>query len=53
MGFEPTTYSLGSCHSTTELCPQRPGFVSFTPVFRQVRSVLVPRIFLMRGWNRG
>ena len=23
MGFEPTTYSLGSCHSTTELCPQR------------------------------
>ena len=22
MGFEPTTYSMGSCHSTTELCPQ-------------------------------
>lgn len=23
MGVEPTTYSLGSCHSTTELRPQR------------------------------
>src|SRR5262249_36212911 len=22
IGFEPTTYSLGSCHSTTELRPQ-------------------------------
>ncbi len=23
MGIEPTTYSLGSCRSTTELRPQR------------------------------
>lgn len=28
MGFEPTTYSMGSCHSTTELCPRRLGIVS-------------------------
>lgn len=30
MGFEPTTYSMGSCHSTTELYPQRGDIVSLS-----------------------
>ena len=29
MGIEPTTYSLGSCRSTTELRPQRCPFPTF------------------------
>ena len=28
MGFEPTTFCLGSKHSTTELRPQKSGFPS-------------------------
>lgn len=28
MGIEPTTYSLGSCRSTTELRPRRSPFVT-------------------------
>jgi hypothetical protein len=29
IGIEPTTYSLGSCRSTTELRPQRQRFPTF------------------------
>src|SRR5262249_44006175 len=32
MGIEPTTYSLGSCRSTTELRPQMPARYGFSPV---------------------
>ena len=31
MGIEPTTYSLGSCRSTTELRPQNLSFLGLLP----------------------
>lgn len=39
MGFEPTTCSLGSCHSTTELCPQSVAIVSVSDRDRQATTL--------------
>lgn len=42
MGFEPTTCSLGSCHSTTELCPQKLAIISVLSDGRQ--AIALPRV---------
>jgi hypothetical protein len=60
MGIEPTTYSLGSCRSTTELRPQIEFFRSLAPFWLQYHSQslwrvqsldgFAPRVML-RDWN--
>ncbi len=39
IGLEPTTYSLGSCRSTTELHPQNNGNYRRIRRFRQLRAI--------------
>ena len=41
MGFEPTTFCLGSKHSTTELRPQKSGFPN--PKKSQKLNTILPR----------